>query len=128
MLKVMNSPIILAVAAGGAIGSLARYMISVQAKALFAAHLPVATLMVNIIGSFAMGMVMASSLKHGSPLFMGVTVGLFGGFTTFSTFSFETLQFLQKQAWLMAFSYAGLSVAAATLACMLGFILIKSIG
>lgn len=82
------------VAAGGMLGSVARYGLSGWAHRWSATGFPVGTLVVNVAGSFLIGMVLAASLERGVPgpaarLFLAT--GFCGGFTTMSTFSYETL-------------------------------------
>ena len=84
----------LVVAAGGLVGCVARYWLSGFAQRLQGATFPVGTLTVNVLGSFVMGLIMVHSLERGTPGPTGrllLTVGFCGGFTTMSTFSWETL-------------------------------------
>ena len=88
---------ILLVGLGGAAGSMLRYAFSVWFKH---ASFPLATFLVNVIGSFIIGLVFAYSLRSESfatnwRLFLAA--GICGGFTTFSAFSLESLQLLQQQ-------------------------------
>lgn len=85
---------ILAVGIGGAIGSILRYLVSLLVKFPF----PWATLIVNIAGSAILGFLVASSFFSGddkSPIRLMLLVGFCGGFTTFSTFSLQTLNLMQ---------------------------------
>lgn len=82
----------------GALGCLSRYFVSGWTYALLGRGLPYGTLMVNVVGSFLLGFVMEFSLRSAllsQELRMGITVGFMGGFTTFSTFSYETLRLLE---------------------------------
>jgi CrcB protein len=86
----------LAVASGGALGSLARYWMTGAVAALTGPRFPYGTLLINILGSFVIGVVAAMTL---TPSRMGMhpdlriflMVGICGGFTTFSAFSLQTL-------------------------------------
>lgn len=103
------------VAIGGAIGAVSRYAI---ALAMTGHHWPWSTFLVNVLGSVGFGLVMVLLVRgslHQSlhPLLM---VGFFGAFTTFSTFSWELFQFIQRNAWLDAVSYSLGSVVS----CLLG--------
>ena len=82
----------------GGFGCIARYLASGWVYHLVGRNLPYGTLFVNIVGSFLLGLLMVFGLR--SALFspeirLGLTVGFMGGFTTFSTFSYETLRLLE---------------------------------
>ena len=82
----------------GALGCVSRYLVSGWVLGAAGSVLPYGTLAVNLIGSFLLGLIMESS-QH-SALFspevrLGITVGFMGGFTTFSTFSYETMRLLE---------------------------------
>ncbi len=85
---------VLLVAAGGAIGAAARYLVGLWLVARFGAGFPWGTFFVNVTGSFLIGIVLVlverGALPAEARLF--VAVGLCGGYTTFSSFSYETLQ------------------------------------
>ena len=82
----------------GGLGCIARYLVSGWTYQLFGRSLPYGTLVVNLIGTFILGLLMEAALRSSflSPeLRIGLTVGFLGGFTTFSTFSYETLRMLE---------------------------------
>jgi CrcB protein len=112
------------VAIGGALGSMARYGCSGLAVRMFGPSFPWGTLIVNVAGSFAIGV--AAALAAGSrPLLAGdarafVIAGVLGGFTTFSAFSLETLNLARGGAWVAAAANATGSVAACLLAVAVG--------
>jgi len=86
---------------GGAFGAGARYAVSGFALRLFGSSFPFGTLVVNVAGSFLLGLVMEVGFVSEtlSPnLRIAVAVGVLGGFTTFSTFSYETLALLREGA------------------------------
>jgi CrcB protein len=89
---------VLYVAAGGAIGAVLRYSISILALQLFGGGFPFGTLIVNVAGSFLMGCIYAlAELSHISPEWKAlIGIGLLGALTTFSTFSNETLLLMQQ--------------------------------
>ena len=98
----MNFSTYLLLAAGGALGTLARYGISLASLPLNK-HLPWGTILINIAGSFVIGFFGTLTLAHGrypvsEPMRLFVMVGFCGGFTTFSSFSLQTLELLQKGA------------------------------
>jgi len=93
------------VAIFGGCGCVARYLVSGWVYALFGRGLPWGTLAVNVLGSFLLGFLLDLNLR--SALFspdvrIGLTVGFMGGFTTFSTFSFETVRLLEEGSWWQA--------------------------
>ncbi|KAB8137730.1 fluoride efflux transporter CrcB [Gracilibacillus oryzae] len=81
---------VLLVGIGGFFGAIGRYTVSQLIKKKFACHLPVATLLVNLSGSFLLGMIIGSNLGDSSTLLLGT--GFMGAFTTFSTFKLEAIQ------------------------------------
>lgn len=93
---------ILAVAFGGAIGAVGRYLVTLQI-ALTTWHPALGTMMVNIVGSFLIGLFMATTEGRTALL---LSVGVCGGFTTFSTFSSQTLTMLQSGCYIQAGLYA----------------------
>ena len=106
---------LLLVGAGGALGSVARYAVSM----LFT-HSHWATLVVNVIGSFLIGFAIPL-LSNGAYLF--AVVGFCGGFTTFSTFSSQALQLFQAGERLTAAAYVVASLVVSVLMVLLGMFL-----
>ncbi|HEY7114284.1 MAG TPA: fluoride efflux transporter CrcB, partial [Thermoanaerobaculia bacterium] len=89
---------------GGAAGTGARYLVSGWALQVFGTALPWGTLAVNLVGSFFIGAVMHVGLTSQliSPTVrLALTTGVLGGFTTYSSFNYETLQLFQEGAWRM---------------------------
>lgn len=107
---------LLLVGAGGALGSMARYLVTLLFTC-FAVCSEWAIIAVNVIGSFLIGVLMAMA-DNNAYLFM--TVGFCGGFTTFSTFSAQALQLLQGGQRLAAVCYIAVSVIAAVFSVLLG--------
>ena len=113
----------IAVAFGGALGAVARYGISGWVHNLSGFVFPLGTLVVNVLGSFVIGLVLQASTDRFmlSPEWrLFLTTGLCGGLTTFSTFSFETLRLMEDQQWLAAGSNTGLNVVVCIAATYLG--------
>lgn len=109
----------------GAIGTGARYLVSAYATRLFGASFPVGTLAVNLLGSYLLAAIMYVGLETSliSPtLRIALTIGLMGGFTTFSSFSFETLRYLQEGALMVGLVNALANVVGCIFACFLGWI------
>ena len=95
----MDSKFILAVAAGGAIGSVARYLVAIGSGRLFGTRFPSGTLIVNITGSFLIGVFIGLfatkwDLPQSARIFL--TVGICGGYTTFSTFSLDAWYLIER--------------------------------
>lgn len=90
---------------GGAVGTGARYLLSGWALSVAGAAFPWGTLAVNASGSFALGAIMHVALATrsiGPTLRVALTTGVMGGFTTYSTFNYETLEFLRGGSVLLA--------------------------
>lgn len=87
------------VALGGALGSVARYLVSTQSYRILGSHFPYGTLVVNAIGSFLIGLaftlILERFMESSQVLRSLLAIGFLGGFTTFSAFSFETMQLLE---------------------------------
>ena len=91
--------VVLYIALFGALGCLARYLVSGWVCDLIGRTLPYGTLAVNVLGAFLIGLVMEFSLRSTavSPeMRIGLTIGFLGGVTTFSTFSYETFGLLES--------------------------------
>ena len=119
----MNTSLVLAVAAGGAIGSVGRYLAVAAIGRLAGTDFPWGTLAVNVLGGIAIGIVaefLAQRWQGGPELRAFLVAGVLGGFTTFSAFSLETMAMLERQAWLPAIAYVAASVAASLLAAFAG--------
>ena len=110
---------------GGALGSMLRYAIGLWLNQQGNGAFPLGTFAVNIVGSFLIalvyGLAMQGQLHANWRLFL--TTGFCGGFTTFSTFSYENMQLLQSGAWGQFGLYTGLSVACGLLAAAGGLAL-----
>ena len=117
----------LSVALGGAIGASARFAVNLAAARLFGMDFPVGTLCVNVLGSFAMGVLAVLLLDRASPLAPFLLTGVLGGFTTFSAFSLDTLMLWERGQPGLALVYVMLSVAASLLAVFAGLALGRSI-
>lgn len=122
---------ILLVAAGGAFGCSFRYIISVLLMNFNKlSSFPLATILVNVIGSFLIGILDYFIIYHLKDLSLevrlAIVTGFLGGFTTFSAFSLDILKLLHDGQINMAFSYALLSVLLSIAAVFLGYYLMKS--
>ena len=119
-------PIAIAVAIGGAVGSLARWWIGGLAQEA-SATFPSGTLAINVAGSLLLGFLARYLLETSAPpeLRLALTVGLCGGFTTFSTFSYETVALLESGSLVRAAVYVTASVVLSIAATMAGLALAR---
>jgi len=85
---------------GGAVGTAARYGVGLWAVNRFSGPLPIGTIAVNLVGCFAIALLMtlATALEWPATVRMGLTVGVLGGFTTYSSFNYETATLLIEGA------------------------------
>jgi CrcB protein len=114
------------VAIGGALGAMLRYSLNyLPVSTAF----PFKTLIANIFGSFIIGMIAGVADIKGvdEKLSLLLKVGFCGGFTTFSTFSLETMTLIEKGDWGVAAIYAATSVIVCVLFCVAGIALAKYI-
>ncbi len=124
------SPLVAAacVALGGAAGALGRWGVGMwTVQAWPNARWPFATIAVNLVGSFAIGILAPLLLRHEAMRLLVVT-GLLGGFTTFSAFSLDTLALAQAGRWGAAALVAGLSVGGGVALCALGWRVATALG
>ncbi|BDG02201.1 fluoride efflux transporter CrcB [Anaeromyxobacter oryzae] len=110
---------LLLVCVGGALGSGARYLVGTWSLAAFGPGFPRGTLAINVIGSFLLAVIMTASIttESVSPhLRLFLATGVMGGFTTYSSFNWETITLAQEGRFLAA----GLYLAATLLGCLAG--------
>jgi CrcB protein len=113
---------VILVALGGAIGSVARYGVGAVAAQLLGSTFPWGTLLVNLSGSFLIAVVMHVALAGTAislELRIFLTTGIMGGYTTYSSFNYETLALIDQRAY----GLAGLNVAATVVGCFLAGVL-----
>ncbi|HQF42263.1 MAG TPA: fluoride efflux transporter CrcB [Ignavibacteriaceae bacterium] len=121
----------LVVSAGAAIGGALRYGISSYIQKNISVIFPYGTLVVNIVGSFILGFIMFYLNEKeliGNELRLFLTVGFCGGFTTFSTFSYETLNLFLDTEYLLALYNVLLNVALCLIGIYLAYLFSKLIG
>ncbi|MCW8108093.1 fluoride efflux transporter CrcB [Alteromonas ponticola] len=116
------------IALGGAAGACLRFFVTQSVDSWFGKQFPFGTLTVNVVGSFLLAIVYGL-IEHGSwaefPYRALVGVGLLGAFTTFSTFSLETLTLLENGLWEKAVMNILVNVTACLIAGWLAILLIK---
>lgn len=117
------------VGAGGFIGAVLRYAVAGLTERIFKTTFPIGTITVNVLGCLVIGIVagmleVRGALGVGTRLF--VMVGILGGFTTFSTFGYETLALTHESQWLRAGVNVGLSVVLGLAAVWVGYTLVRA--
>ena len=115
--------LVLAIAVGGALGAVSRHFVSGAISKLAGIGFPFGTFTVNIVGSLAMGILvtlLAHKVNVSSELRAFLTVGFLGSFTTFSTYSMETVLLFQRGDWTGAAFYSVGSLIIGALALLLG--------
>lgn len=103
---------------GGAIGTGARYMVAVWVARTVGTAFPYGTLLINVGGSFLLGLLMQVSLSTemiSANMRLIIGTGILGGFTTYSTFNYETLALLREDAWGVAL----VNIAATLIGCLI---------
>jgi CrcB protein len=109
---------------GGAVGTGARYLLGGWTLRAFGPSFPYGTLSVNLIGSLLVAALMYLGVEAAMlppTLRLVLTTGVMGGFTTYSTFSYETLKYLQDGAWGLAIVNVLVTVFGCLAACLLGW-------
>ena len=113
----MNIATIAAVGLGGAIGAVLRYLFGTALQNIYPSNFPYQTIAINIIGSLIMGLLIGlMAFRWSAPpeLRAFLTVGVLGGFTTFSAFSLDAVLMIETGQWRNAFLYIVLSVLLST--------------
>ena len=118
------------IALGGALGTALRYLTNVGTAQWLGTEIPYGTLVVNLVGSFAIGLVQeiglhALAIDEDTRLFL--TTGVMGGLTTYSSFSYETIHLLEIGAWHRAWINVAVTTAACLGLCFLGITLGRSL-
>jgi fluoride exporter len=106
--KILNPQLIIAVACGGALGSVARYLVGIGSGKLFGIDFPWGTLIINITGSFLIGLfvgMFATRWDLSQAVRVFLTVGICGGYTTFSTFSLDAYYLMERGQAVAAGAY-----------------------
>jgi fluoride exporter len=120
---------LLLIVIGGGIGSGVRHLTNMGALRLVGPNYPWGTMVINIVGSFAMGLFIAILVRRGgsNEVRLFVATGILGGFTTFSAFSLDFATLWDRGATVSAFGYALASVIGAIIALFLGLWLARSL-
>ena len=123
MIKDLSLYNVLLVGCGGFTGSILRYVIGITVG--YSGGFPVGTFLVNVLGSFLIGVLFSLSGKIGQEWSLVLTTGFCGGFTTFSTFSYENSQMFQHGDWQHLIAYILGSLLFGLGACAVGSNLIR---
>ncbi|MAM13110.1 MAG: fluoride efflux transporter CrcB [Rhizobiaceae bacterium] len=113
----------LIVAAGGALGSVGRYLVGVLAIRLWGPQFPWGTFVVNVVGSLMIGLLVeavARALNQSAEMRMFMVTGFLGGFTTFSSFSLDAMTMIERGDVLHAVAYIAASLLLALIAVFAG--------
>lgn len=119
----------LLVGAGGAVGAMSRYGLSILVGRFWTNSFPLATLLANVFGSCLMG-ILIGVLARTTPAMSNeirifVAIGVLGGFTTFSSFSLDTIYLIERGALAQAILYIGLSVVVCLAGLYLGLLMTR---
>jgi CrcB protein len=111
---------------GGAAGTGARYLLGGLVARAMGPDFPYGTLLINVLGSFLIGIIQEvglSTVLIPDTWRLVLTIGLMGGFTTYSSFSYETLKLAEEGSWVAAGAYVLLTTTFCLLGCALGLTL-----
>ena len=128
-MNALNFQLLAAVAIGGSLGSVARYLVAIGVGRLVGTAFPWGTLVINIVGSFLIGVFVESfalSWNVSQAMRLFLTVGICGGFTTFSTFSLDAMVLMQRGELWPAGAYIVASVVLSILGLFVGLLLVRA--
>ena len=121
---------LLLVCLGGAIGSGARYLTALWAASAFGPAFPFGTLIVNVLGSFLIAFIMhvgSATEMLSADVRVMLTTGVMGGFTTYSTFNYETTGYFREGAWMIGMLNVGVTVIGCLAAGLAGLVLARAL-
>ena len=125
----MQWGLLLAIAVGGALGSLARHFLATGIYNMTGTAFPWGIFVVNVLGGFIMGLIVelgALRLSYSLEMRAFLTTGILGGFTTFSTFSLDAALLIERGDWLLAAAYVAGSAVLSIVALFGGLSLIRA--
>ena len=114
---------------GGFIGTILRFLLSSSIEKSFAASIPIGTILVNLIGCFLIGLLsgyFTQKLGDQTQLFFFLTIGVLGGFTTFSAIAMDSQVFIENGEYLKMLSYISLQAILGIALCLIGYNLLKN--
>ncbi len=121
---------IVSIAMAGALGALGRWFISLAGYRLFGTGFAWGTLIANVLGCFLLGFLMPlclASAKISDTLRLAITVGFLGALTTFSTFSYESIKYMEDGSWTLAITNIGANLVIGFCATIAGLILARTL-
>ena len=114
---------------GGFIGTILRFLLRSSIEKSFAASFPIGTILVNLIGCFLIGLLsgyFTQKLGDQTQLFFFLTIGVLGGFTTFSAIAMDSQVFIENGEYLKMLTYISVQAILGIALCLIGYNLIKN--
>ena len=114
---------------GGFIGTILRFLLSSSIEKSFAASIPIGTILVNLIGCFLIGLLsgyFTQKLGDQTQLFFFLTIGVLGGFTTFSAIAMDSQVFIENGEYLKMLTYISVQAILGIALCLIGYNLLKN--
>ena len=127
MAQIINTSLIIGL--GGFIGTIFRFLISSLIEKSFATSFPIGTLLVNLIGCFLIGLVsgyFTQKMGDQTQLFFFLTIGILGGFTTFSAIAIDSQLFIENGEFLKMLLYITTQIIVGITLCLIGYNLMKN--
>ena len=114
---------------GGFIGTILRFLLSSSIEKSFATSIPIGTILVNLIGCFLIGLLsgcLTQKMGDQTQLFFFLTIGVLGGFTTFSAIAMDSQVFIENGEYLKMLTYISVQAILGIALCLIGYNLIKN--
>ena len=114
---------------GGFIGTILRFQLSSSIEKSFATSFPIGTILVNLIGCFLIGLLsgyFTQKLGDQTQLFFFLTIGVLGGFTTFSAIAMDSQVFIENGEYLKMLTYISVQAILGIALCLIGYNIIKN--
>ena len=114
---------------GGFIGTILRFLLSSSIEKSFATSIPIGTILVNLIGCFLIGLLsgyFTQKLGDQTQLFFFLTIGVLGGFTTFSAIAMDSQVFIENGEYLKMLTYISVQAILGIALCLIGYNLLKN--
>ena len=127
MTQIINTSLIIGL--GGFLGTIFRFLISSSMEKYFSTSFPIGTIMVNLIGCFLIGLLsgyFTQKLGDQTQLFFFLTIGVLGGFTTFSAIAMDSQVFIENGEYLKMLTYISVQAILGISLCLIGYNLIKN--
>ncbi len=119
----------LVIGLGGFIGTILRFLLSSSIEKSFATSFPIGTILVNLIGCFLIGLLsgyFTQKLGDQTQLFFFLTIGVLGGFTTFSAIAMDSQVFIENGEYLKMLTYISVQAILGIALCFIGYNIIKN--